>query len=248
MSKGTNAGPDDERRTTQEIPLWTRRYAANRTLPVAVNLVAYLVGCAAMAGLSYLTVYLWLRVNPATALAGAVPLLGFCAFWVWFSLGGAKRVLAPVTQRLYRGEGEATVEAPAAIPKVAWLGAAILLTGALAEVVLGAMEVVPMEYMQPISTIYIVPALALICSSPGVRATPSPFMVIWPGLYVLHAGLVIAGAPIQFGRQLAMLNMLIPVVGYGLVAALAGHVYSRYALRKLREAAAADGQEGQTDE
>ena len=72
-------------------------------------------------------------------------------------------------------------------------------------------------------------------------------MAIWPGLYVLHAGLVVAGAPIQFGRQLAILNMLIPVAGYGLVAALAGHIYSRYALRKLREVAAG-GQEGQADE
>jgi len=26
----------------------------------------------------------------------------------------------------------------------------------------------------------------------------------------------------------------VPVVGYGLIAALAGHLYSRYALRRLR--------------
>jgi hypothetical protein len=248
MSEGTNAEPDDETRTTQEIPLWTRRYAANRTLPVAVSLVAYLVGCLAMVGLSYLAAYLWVTAGPAAGASGAVPLLGFCAFWVWFSLGGAERVLAPVMQRLYRGEGEVTVEPPAAILKVAWLGVLILLTGVLGEAVLGVMEVVPMEYMQPVSAIYVVPALALILGSPGVRSTPSPFMVIWPALYVLHAGLVVAGAPIQFGRHLALLNLLIPLVGYGLVAALAGHVYSRYALRKLREAAAAGGDWSQRDE
>ena len=248
MSKEINGGPDDEARTTQEIPLWTRRYAANRTLPVAVNLLAYLVACIAMGGLSYLTVYLWIKAGPALAALGAVPLLGFCAFWVWFSLGGAERVLARVTRWLYRGEGEATAEATAGIPKLAWIGFGILLTGMVAEAVLTGMGMVPMGYMQPVSAIFVVPALALMSGLPGVRSTPSPFMAIWPGLYVLHAGLVVAGAPIQFGRQLAILNMLIPVVGYGLVAALAGHVYSRYALRRLREVAAAGGEEGQADE
>jgi len=31
--------------------------------------------------------------------------------------------------------------------------------------------------------------------------------------------------------------MLIPLAGYGLLCALAGHFYSRYALRKLKAAA-----------
>jgi hypothetical protein len=33
------------------------------------------------------------------------------------------------------------------------------------------------------------------------------------------------------------MNILLPVGGYGLLTALAGYVYSRYALRRLREAA-----------
>ncbi len=125
----------------------------------------------------------------------------------------------------------------------------MLLVGILTEMALTGLGILPMKYMQPASALYLVPAIALILSSPGVRATGSPFMMIWPGLYVLHAGLVVAGAPIQFQGHLAMLNMLIPVVGYGFIAALAGHIYSRYALRKLKEAASgAEGEEGEADE
>jgi len=233
MSEDRNGESHPEK----EISIWAERYAANRTLPVVVNLVAFLAGFVAMSGLSYLTAYLYIRVSPVAALAGAVPLVAFCGFWLWFSLGGAGRLLPPVTRRLYGGEGEVAAEEVSGTPALAWVAGGLLLAGVLTGVILGVVGVVPIKYMQPVSALYLVPAIALILSSPGMRATSSPFMAIWPALYVLHAGLVVAGAPIQFEGHLATLNMLIPVVGYGLIAALSGHIYSRYALRRLKEAA-----------
>ena len=58
---------------------------------------------------------------------------------------------------------------------------------------------------------------------------------IWPVLYGLHAVLIMAGVPIRLTAvQLEILNMIVPVFGYGLVAIVFGHLYSRYALRRLK--------------
>ena len=62
-------------------------------------------------------------------------------------------------------------------------------------------------------------------------------MVLWPVLYALHAILIVAGAPILFTGEWVGLNMLIPTVGYGLLAALVGHLYSRFALHKVKRLA-----------
>ena len=62
-------------------------------------------------------------------------------------------------------------------------------------------------------------------------------MLLWPALYGLHAILIVAGVPIIFVGAWSSLNMLIPVIGYGLLTGLISHAYSRFALRKLRRAA-----------
>ena len=59
-------------------------------------------------------------------------------------------------------------------------------------------------------------------------------MLLWPALYALHAILIIAGVPILFVGRWDSLNMLIPTVGYGLIASLTAHIYSRIQLRRLR--------------
>ena len=75
-----------------------------------------------------------------------------------------------------------------------------------------------------------------------LRKVSSPFMLLWPVLYGLHAILLAAGAPIYFGGNLEILNMLVPTAGYGLLSAVAGHIYSRFALRNLRRLAAGPGE------
>jgi len=41
----------------------------------------------------------------------------------------------------------------------------------------------------------------------------------------------VVGVPISRGP---LFDMLVPTIGYGLLAGLAGHIYSRFALRGLR--------------
>jgi hypothetical protein len=58
--------------------------------------------------------------------------------------------------------------------------------------------------------------------------------LLWALLYTLHALLILAGAPIVFHGKWWNLNLALPVFGYGILSLLAGHIYSRVALRRLR--------------
>jgi len=104
---------------------------------------------------------------------------------------------------------------------------------ALASVGLGLLGLYPIRLMQPISALYLVPFLCYLGLK--LRRVGSPFMFLWPGLYAVHAVLLVTGVPIGMGP---MLDMFVPTVGYGLVAALSGHIYNRVALRRLRRLAA----------
>lgn len=64
--------------------------------------------------------------------------------------------------------------------------------------------------------------------------------LLWPGLYALHAILILAGAPIVLTGPWEALNMLIPIAGYGMLAGLASHAYGRFALHRLRRLAQVD--------
>jgi hypothetical protein len=89
--------------------------------------------------------------------------------------------------------------------------------------------------MQPVSALYVVPFLVfLYCWQ---RPKVGPIALLWPSLYSIHAILIVAGVPIVFDKPWTALNMLIPIAGYGILCGLLGHVYSRYALKKLKSAA-----------
>jgi hypothetical protein len=118
----------------------------------------------------------------------------------------------------------------------------------VAHVGLGVMGFTPIEYMQPISALYVVPFIVYLGTIMRRAGVGSPFMFLWPLLYALHAILLVAGTPVRFGGKLEILNMLVPVAGYGLIAALAGHIYSRIALRRLRALAASAESAGEGEE
>ncbi len=222
----------------REIPTWARRYAENRTLPMLVFFGIFVVGSAAFGGLSYLTAWAYVTGHRALAVAAMLVLCGFAAWWMWFSFVGGQRIMRRITARLYRSEGTVSV-GPAAEPDIWRKSPAVgfvFMFCVIASVGLGLLGVLPIRYMQPISALYFVP----FCVYLGItqRGTGSPFMSLWPTLYGIHAILLVAGAPIYFGGKWEALNMLIPVIGYGVLAALAGHIYSRVALHRLRMLAA----------
>ena len=209
-------------------------------LPVAVNLLVFLAAFLAIGGLSYLTAWAYVSGQRVLAAASGLVLIAFMLWWLWFSFVGAARFTRHITQRLYRAEGEVSV-GPApdqVVGRVSLWVPFLFIFCVLASVLLGMMGFFPIRYMQPVSALYIIPFFVYV----GIRhardgSAGSPFMSLWPALYALHAILLVAGAPIYFGRPYEGLNMLIPVVGYGLIAALAAHIYSRFALRRLRAVA-----------
>ena len=155
--------------------------------------------------------------------------------------------------RAYSMEGSVKL-APAGpgVPKWVQIVVGVAFGGCVAgSVLLGVLFNLPLRYMQPISAIYCVPFLLFL--GYARRGEGSPFMLLWPGLYAVHAVLIVAGAPIVFTGPWQGLNMLIPVAGYGLLAGLAAHVYSRFALHRLRDVARAglpddDAQAGTADD
>jgi hypothetical protein len=96
-----------------------------------------------------------------------------------------------------------------------------------------AFESVP-RYLVPIMATYSVPFLLYIWARQGGMA--APFMLMWPVLQAIHAVLVLAGVH-PFNGEPNAVNILVPTVGYGAIAALASHLYSRVALRRLRRLA-----------
>ena len=234
MRETTDEQESKQDQDIRTIPTWTRRYAQNRTLPLVVFLGIFLAGFGAFSGLSYLTGWAYVTSQRALAVAAMLLLCGLAVWWLWFSFVGAPPMLLRITERVYRKEGAVSVgpspdsNRGRAAPAVAFL----FMFCVIASVGLGLLGVLPIRHMQPVSALYVVPFLVYIGIT--LRGIGSPFLWLWPALYGIHAILVVAGAPIRFSHPWEALNMLVPAVGYGLLAALAGYIYSRVALRRLR--------------
>lgn len=221
----------------RRIGKWAHAYAQNRSLGGVLMIVVNLLLFAAIAGPSY--------YGGEAYRAGQWPLFLVCIAVIIAALAAMAYLAVPwwggklverVIERLYAGEGIAQLAPPTR--GRFWLMVILSAAGSLclaAEIVLGLQGVIPEQYMQPVSAIYVVPILVAIVllSHPVV----GPIAILWPVLYALHAVLIVAGVPILFIGRWTSLNYLIPTAGYALLAGLIGHVYSRLALWKLRQAA-----------
>jgi hypothetical protein len=229
-------GADAEERTPeqnqrlQEIPKWASRFARNQTVPVLVVQVIFVLGAALFAGLGCLIGWAHTHDQRTLAVASAVGLFAFSVWWVWFSFFGAGGIIRQISERLSRSQGTASIGPPPfaagrPVPLVGFL----FMFCVLSSVVLGGLGFLPVRYMQPVSAIYVVPFMLHLAAKQW--NTGSPFMLLWPTLYAVHAVLIVAGAPISRGPGF---DIFVPTVGYGFVAAFAGYLYSRFALRRLR--------------
>jgi len=244
MNQDINSPRSTQDNDVRDIPKWARRYAQNRTLPMLVFFAIFVVGFAAFGGLSYLTAWAYVTGQRALAVAAMLVLSGFAAWWMWFSFVGGPRIMRRITERLYHSEG-AVSPGPSPQENISRKSPAVgfvFMFCVIASVGLGLLGVLPIRYMQPVSALYIIPFWIYL----GIiqRGSASPFMVLWPALYAIHAILLVAGAPIYFSGPWEMLNIFVPVVGYGVIAALAAHTYSRYALRRLRTLATSPEETG----
>jgi hypothetical protein len=232
----TSTEPErDDLEDARQIQRWTRRYAQNRSLPVALALVVFAMLFLAI-GLSSLWAGIAYRSGNITlfAVCVGVAIVGILAtFYVSVPRWGGRR-LQQLGEKLYEAEGRATIDMPRA--RQTWLLAAIAIafgTCVAGQVILGVIGYLPTgKYAQPISALYMVPFLVAMnfLMRPGIGNVP----LVWPVLYALHAILIVAGAPIVFDGKWEPLNMLLPTIGYGLVTAIVGHIYSRWALHSVR--------------
>lgn len=227
MAPRSSEREDDVR----EIPKWARRYAQNRTLPLVVFFGIFIFGSCMFGGLSLLTVLAYILGQRTLAAVGVLALSGWTAFWIWFSFFGAARLMGHMAKWLYRREGQVSPEQPLGLVhgRSSMWAAFTFAFCVLAHVGLGFLGFTPDRLMQPISALYVVPFMLYLGWKQ--RETSSPFMMLWPVLYGIHAILIAVGIPISRGP---VFDMFFPIVGYGLVAGISGHIYSRIALRRLR--------------
>lgn len=219
---------------SQQIARWTRVYAQNRSLGVAVNLTLFLGLSLAIFAASYFGGNAYRAGNLLLFWSCLGLVLFFCLLNLYLSVPtwGGKR-LAAMSADLY-SEGNATIGMPDLVRRRR-LGITISIAFAICVLLSVALSVagwIPEKSMQPVSAIYCVPFLVglIVLQRPSV----SYLMLIWPVLYALHAILIVAGAPIVFSGPLSVLNMMIPVGVYGLIASLICHFYNRFALSELQ--------------
>jgi len=222
----------------REIAKWTRVYAQNRTLGVAVFLLIFLVLSAAIGGFSSgaeRASHNGNTVMLAVCLSGLIVAL---AVLIYLSVPAwGFRRMGRIASALYAREGRVTVTrtwAPGRGRLVTGLGLGF---GAclLASVLLGVWGYLPDRYMQPVSAVYMVPFLVMLTLLQ--RPAIGWITLLWPALYGLHAVLIVAGAPIVFLGTWSVLNMVIPTIGYGLLTSLLGHMFNRYALHSVKQLA-----------
>ena len=131
---------------------------------------------------------------------------------------------------------------PESTKKSKWLGfvvAVVVFICTLGTYHLSKEGYIAFKYMLPLSAIYFVPFLVYQYFQQRPRI--GLLVLICPILYTIHAVLIIAGVPIFFTGNWGILNMALPVFGYGFLAYAIAHVYSRYALKKLKGLAHLEG-------
>ena len=220
----------------KEIPKWTRKYAQNRTIPFLISLTIFSCLFAGIAIPSYFGGIAYRNGNMVLFCISIFVLIisMICMIIISVPKLGSK-IIKRITQRVYAGEGSILISVPESMKKKKWVGyvfAMVFGSCVFISVILGLLGYLSIKYMQPFSALYVVPFLVFLYL--WQRPIVSPLALLWPTLYSIHAILVVAGVPIQFGKPWIFLNMLLPIAGYGILAGLIGHVYSRYALKKLK--------------
>lgn len=225
---------------SRALSRWTARYATSRALPALVGLV--------VSTIMFVALFVMWRALGESYRAGngvlfwiLIPLLLILhVLLVWMSVprwGG--RWMQELGLRYYRQEGDVAAEGPLPRSRMMRIGKIVVTMYGVAIVThvgLGLADVLPIETMQPISALYVLPFTCFLA-----WATRSYMMLLFPILYGLHAILVVAGVPIQVEGPLApMINLMGPMAGYMAFAALVGHLYNRIALAQVKHYAHAD--------
>ncbi len=255
-SKQNNKSQEQNAEKLKEIPKWTRKYAQNRTLTIMVllgmimlfsMLVAFLLGFSLP-----LAVTGFRKGNIILGCVGIAVLVAVLAGVVVFLIiflskfGGKNRglIYQKIDKRIYAKEGTATVPEPKSSKKKICLeivSAVIFFICFFGSWYLAIKGYIAYKYLQPVSVLYLVPFV--VCGwyfwqSPRM----GPIYLLYPILYTIHAILIVAGVPLFFTSEtFCIFSICLPAIGYGFLPFIIGHIYSRYALKKLKAAAHLEG-------
>ena len=227
--------PGDPRLIVQ----WARRYAKSRTISFLVQWV-FIVCMVVVIGVTASLTNMAYSAHNYVLVCASVTFMGLAILVLtWFSLspwGGD--LIFRITQWLYGQEGYVAYSSEQEGPnsRQTWLLTALgggLVIYHLIGALLVSLNYLNLRHLQPFSAAYMVPFLMYMVYAQGLGF----WAWFWPVLYGLHAILLYLGYPIRFTGDYTLLNMVVPVFGYGLVSILLGHLYSRYALYRLRRLA-----------
>ena len=237
MDAQQNRVPQDTEKL-KEIPKWTRRYAQNRTLTLhVVSAIGMIIGIVIVGLLSFVIVA-FKKGNMHLALVGTVLIAVFVFLYI-FSVA-KNNLWRWINLLIYGHEGTASIPAPELTKKKKWLSyvvSMVFFLGFMGTMYLGMKNFIPVKYVQPVTALYYVPFTVFFWYF-WQRPRRGPLVLICPILYTIHAILIVAGVPIFFtGQSGVIFNMSLPLMVYGFLTQIISHIYSRYALKKLKTAA-----------
>lgn len=224
----------------KKIPKWTSNYAKNRNIHfwIIITFSIYF--------------YIPLRLGDIAYRSGNMVLYSICTFVLIISIISliiisvprwGNKIIEKITKRIYANEGSILISTSKSTKKKKWLGIILLVlyfSCAWGCHFWGVWRYFPIKYIQPVTAILIVPCLVIgyFFRKPAISPITS---LLFAALYGIHAVLIVAGVPIQFSKPWEALNVLMPFVGYGIICGLISYIYSRYALKKLKNIAHCEG-------
>lgn len=231
----------DRRDDPREIAKWAERYARSRTIPFLVQWGFIVALVIVLGGLSQgaVTAYRYGRTTLQWVFIISIAVMTLLLLWFSIAKWGRDQIWR-ISQWVYRREGYAAYsggEAAERARRARWMplvGVGLSVYHLIGAVLVG-LHYLPMKYLQPFSALYMVPFLGIMI----VTQRLGFWAWIWPLLYGLHAILLMTDAPIHFRGKWEFLDIIVPMFGYGLISMIAGHIYSRYAFRRLKQLARA---------
>lgn len=222
----------------EDVVTWTRRYAGARVVPMLIRLLVYAVLAIGIGLPARMSRFAAASGHDVVAFVSLTTALAAAALLVYLTLvplgrRSMSRFVGVMSDRIYGAEGRVTLEGPVAPPA----GRGKFLVGiAFALCILGSIyleshALVPPRYSQPLTALYVIPVLLYLGRSSGRMA---PAAILWAGLTAFHAALTLAGVTWLIDARFTAINRVVSTFGFGLLSALVVHLYSRYALKRLR--------------
>ena len=224
MTNGSRRSAGSPVEKLREIPKWTERYARNR----APWLVFFWVAYGVLGAAAGLTLYAAQHSRMVWLICTSI------ALNVLITAGGCYLVFSGRLTRWSRRMQDYAVPASLMPPQTGWdhglvRGLLFPLVPLVALLVIARAFGLPTRYWQPVSVIYMVPAVVYLVGREGWVTWP---YLLWPALYFQHAILILAG--VRLYLDVWYMDIFLPLGVYGLAGAVAAHIYSRFALRRLR--------------